>query len=119
VDHPFTRKVRQAVDLLRERAPDLMADGEMQLGTAVDAALRDEHFPFSRLSKDANVLIFPDLQSGNLSLQALAYLSEAVLVGPILMGARRPVHLVQYGSTVEDVVNLTAMGVVQASAERR
>lgn len=119
VDHPFTRKVRAAVQLLRERAPDLMADGEMQLGAAVDATLRAETFPFSNLTQDANVLVFPDLQSGNLALQALAYLSDAVLVGPVLMNADRPVHILQYGSTVNDVVNLTAMGVVQAAAERR
>jgi len=118
VDHPSTRKVRRAAEIVKERQPGLVIDGEMQLATAVDPAMRRAYFPFSDLKKDANVLIFPDLQSGNLALHLLQYMGEAVLVGPTLMGARRPVHLLQYGASVDDVVNLTAMGVVQAAADR-
>jgi malate dehydrogenase (oxaloacetate-decarboxylating)(NADP+) len=119
VDHPFARKVRRAAEIARGRMSGLVIDGEMQLATAVDSALRGQYFPFSEIKKDANVLIFPDLQSGNLALHLLQYMGEAVLVGPVLMGARRPVHLLQYGASVEDVVNLTAMGVVQAAADRQ
>jgi malate dehydrogenase (oxaloacetate-decarboxylating)(NADP+) len=118
VDHPFTRRVRDATAIAKARAPELVIDGEMQLATAVDGSLRQEYFPFSDLERDANVLIFPDLQSGNLALHLLQHVGEAVLIGPALLGARLPVHLLQYGQTVEDVVNLTALGVVQA-AERR
>ncbi|RPJ43188.1 MAG: NADP-dependent malic enzyme, partial [Candidatus Latescibacterota bacterium] len=118
VDHPYTRKVRDATAIAKGRAPDLVIDGEMQLVTAVDAALREEYFPFSNLGKDANVLVFPDLQSGNLALHLLQHVGEAVLIGPILLGTRLPAHLVQYGTSAEDVVNLTAVGVVEA-AERR
>jgi malate dehydrogenase (oxaloacetate-decarboxylating)(NADP+) len=118
VEHPFTRKVRRAVEIVKERDRDLVIDGEMQLATAVDPVIRREYFGFSDLVKDANALIFPDLQSGNLALHLLQYMGDAVLVGPIIMGARRPVHLLQYGASVEDVVNLTAMGIVQAAAER-
>ncbi len=76
------------------------------------------YFPFSDLKKDANVLIFPDLQSGNLALHLLQHMGEAVLVGPVLMGTAHPVHLLQYGSSVESIVNLTTMGIVQAAAKR-
>lgn len=118
VEHPFTRKVREATRIAKERAPDLVIDGEMQLGTAVDGALRKEFFPFSELEKDANVLIFPDLQSGHLALNLLQHVGEAVPIGPILMGTRLPAHLLQYGPTVEDVINLTAIGVVEAAQRR-
>jgi malate dehydrogenase (oxaloacetate-decarboxylating)(NADP+) len=118
VDHPFTRKVRRASEIVKQTAPDLVVDGEMQLATALDGTIRGAFFPFSGLDKDANILIFPDLQSGNLALHLLQHMGEAVVVGPVLMGARRPVHLLQYGASVEDVVNLTTMGVVQAAALR-
>jgi malate dehydrogenase (oxaloacetate-decarboxylating)(NADP+) len=119
VDHPSTLKVRRAVEIAREREPGLIIDGEMQIATAVNGELRREHFPFTRLEKDANVLVFPDLQSGNLALQVLQHLGEAVPIGPVLMGTRLPAHLLQYGTTVEEVVNLTAVGVVEAAAARR
>jgi len=119
VDHPFTRKVRRAAEIVKNRAPDLVVDGEMQLAAAVNGRLRREWFPFSNLEHDANVLIFPDLQSGNLALHLLQYMGDAVPIGPVLMGSRLPVHLLQYGSTVEDVVNLTTIGVVEATGRRR
>jgi len=119
VDHPLTRKVREASRIARERAPDLVLDGEMQLATALKAPLRQEYFPFTELKSDANVLIFPDLQSGNLALNVLQHMAETVSVGPILTGTRLPVHLLQYGATVEEVVNLIAVGVVEAAARKR
>jgi malate dehydrogenase (oxaloacetate-decarboxylating)(NADP+) len=114
VDHPFARKVRRATELVKAAAPGLAVDGEMQLATAVDTEIRRQFFRFSELEKDANVLVFPDLQSGNLALHLLQHLGEAVVVGPVLTGTRLPVQLLQYGSTVQDVVNLAAVGVVQA-----
>ena len=119
VDHPLARRVRRATAIAKQRAPELIIDGEMQLVTALDDALRSEYFPFSILSKEANVLIFPDLQSGSLALHALQHLGEAVPVGPMLMGTRFPAHLLQYGTTVEQVVNLTTVGIVEAAALRR
>ncbi len=119
VDHVFARKVRQATAIAKERAPDLVIDGEMQLATALNGSLRSEHFPFSNLEKDANVLIFPDLQSGNLALQLLENVGGAVPVGPLLMGTRLPVHLLQYGARAEEVVNLVAIGIVEAAGSRR
>jgi malate dehydrogenase (oxaloacetate-decarboxylating)(NADP+) len=114
VDHPFARKVRRATELVKAAAPGLAVDGEMQLATAVDGDVRRQFFRFSALEKDANVMVFPDLQSGNLALQLLQHLGEAVVVGPVLTGTRLPVQLLQYGSSVQEVVNLAAVGVVQA-----
>jgi malate dehydrogenase (oxaloacetate-decarboxylating)(NADP+) len=114
VDHPLARKVRRATELVKAQAPGLVADGEMQLATAVNAEIRSAHFPFTNLQADANVLIFPDLQSGNLALHLLQHVGEAVVVGPILTGTRAPAQLLQYGSSVQDVVNIAAVGAVQA-----
>jgi malate dehydrogenase (oxaloacetate-decarboxylating)(NADP+) len=119
VDHPFARKVRRATAVAKERAPELVIDGEMQLATALTGSLRQEHFPFSSLDQDANVLIFPDLQSGNLALHLLETVGAAVPIGPILMGTRLPAHLLQYGASATDVVNLTAAGIVEAIALKR
>jgi malate dehydrogenase (oxaloacetate-decarboxylating)(NADP+) len=71
VDHPHARKVRRATEIAKEKAPGLVIDGEMQLATALDGGLRREYFPFSSLDEDANVLVFPDLQSGNLAFHLL------------------------------------------------
>ncbi len=119
VDHPFARKVRRATSIAKERAPGIVIDGEMQLATALNRSLRREHFPFSELDSDANVLIFPDLQSGNLALHLLENVGAAVPVGPILMGTRLPAHLLQYGVTVTEVVNLVTVGIVEAAALAR
>lgn len=111
---PFARKVRRATELVKAQAPILAVDGEMQLATAVDGEIRRRHFRFSDLEKDANVLIFPDLQSGNLARHLLQHLGEAAVVRPVLTGTRLLVQLLQYGSSVREVVNLAAVGVVQA-----
>jgi malate dehydrogenase (oxaloacetate-decarboxylating)(NADP+) len=119
VDHAFTRKVRRATEIAKMQAPELVIDGEMQLATALDGPLRKEYFPFSSLDQDANVLVFPDLQSGNLALHLLEHVGGAVPIGPLLMGTRLPAHLLQYGARVEDVVNLATVGAVEASAVQR
>jgi malate dehydrogenase (oxaloacetate-decarboxylating)(NADP+) len=119
VDHACTRKVRRATEIAKEKAPGLVIDGEMQLATALDGAVRREYFPFSSLEQDANVLVFPDLQSGNLALHLLQYVGGAVPIGPLLMGTRLPAHLMQYGATVEEVVNLVAVGAVEAASLKR
>ena len=119
VEHPFARKVRRATELVRQRAPGLVVDGEMQLATAVDGEVRSQYFPFSDLQADANVLVFPDLQSGNMAMHVLRHLAEGVVVGPVLMGTRLPAHLIQYGSSVEDVVHLAATGIVEAAGLRQ
>ena len=107
-------KVRRAVELLRTRAPDLEVDGEMQLDPAVVESVREQEFPFVRLTGNANVLIFPDLNSGNIAYKLLWRLGGAEVIGPVLMGMKKPVNILQQGASVQDVVNLAAMTAVRA-----
>ncbi|HSL82439.1 MAG TPA: phosphate acyltransferase, partial [Thermoanaerobaculia bacterium] len=114
VRHPFADKVREATRLLRERRPDLVVDGEMQADTAVVPELMAELYPFSHLEGGANVLVFPDLQSANVAYKLVQRLGGAEAIGPILMGMRRPVHILQRGCGTKDVVNMAAMAVLDA-----
>lgn len=114
VDHPLAHRVRRATEIVRQREPRLTIEGEVQPMTALDRELRERYFPFSELRQNANVLIFPDLQSGHLALHLLELLGDVITVGPLLMGTRRPVHLLQFGRSVQDVVNLAALATVQA-----
>ncbi len=111
--HPLAEKVRRAVEIARERRPDLVIDGEMQADTAVTPEIIDERYPFS-LVRDANVLVFPDLEAANVAYKLLARLGGAQAIGPILLGIGAPVHVVQTGDEVEDIVNMTAVAVVDA-----
>jgi malate dehydrogenase (oxaloacetate-decarboxylating)(NADP+) len=113
VRHPLSDKVRKAVQIVKERAPELIVDGEMQADTAVVQELLD-HFSFSKLKQTANVLIFPDLNSGNIAYKLLARLGGAEAIGPILMGMNKPVHVLQRGDDVSDIVNMAAIAVVDA-----
>lgn len=114
VDHPQAQKVAQAVRLLRQRYPDLELDGEMQADTAFDAAILAERYPFSALKSPANVLIFPNLSAGNIAYKLLARLGGATAIGPILVGMQRPVHVLEQGADVEEIVNMAAVAVVDA-----
>ncbi len=113
VNHPQSKKVRQAVEIVKERAPDLVIDGEMQADTAVVPELL-EGFTFSKLKTNANILIFPDLNSGNICYKLLHHLGGAEAIGPILMGMNKPVHVLQRGDSVDDIVNMAAIAVVDA-----
>ena len=112
--HESSDKVRKAVSILKSRAPQLMADGEMQADTAVLAGRLEGTYPFSTLKGGANVLVFPNLDSGNIAYKLLASLGGAQVVGPILMGPSKPVHVLQREATVGDVVNLAALAAVEA-----
>ncbi len=112
--HPLAEKVKKAVEIVKERKPDLIIDGEMQADTAVVPEILKSTYPFSKLKERANVLIFPDLQSGNIAYKLLERLSGAKAVGPILMGMNKPVHVLQRGASVDDIVNLVAIAVVDA-----
>jgi len=89
-------------------------DGEMQANVALDPDLVANQYPFSALKGDANVLVFPDLQSGNISYKLLIKLGGAESVGPILMGMKKPVHVLQRGDDVADIINMAAVAVVDA-----
>lgn len=118
--HPESEKVRRAVERVKAAAPELVVDGEMQADTAVVPEILREVYPFSRLQERANVLIFPDLDAANIAYKLLARVGGAEAIGPILLGMARPVHVLQRGSEAADIVNLTALAVVDAqSAGRR
>jgi malate dehydrogenase (oxaloacetate-decarboxylating)(NADP+) len=117
--HPFTEKVRKAVAIVKQRAPELMIDGEVMADTAVSHEIVSELFPFSTLKKPANVLICPDLTSANIAYKLLAKLGGATAIGPILMGIRKPVYLLTPGVEANDIVNMTAMAVVEAQQQQR
>jgi len=112
--HPLCDKVRRAVELVRYADPTLMVDGELQSDMAVNGKKREEVFPFSPLKGRANVLIFPDLQSCNIAARVLPQLGAGETLGPILSGMAKPVHLLQRGAEVEDVVKMATVAVVDA-----
>ncbi len=112
--HPAARRVRRAVEIASEREPGLEIDGEMQADTAILRQMLEESYPWSRLSEPANVLIFPELQSANIAYKLLWRLADAEAIGPILLGMEKPVHVLQRGVEVMDIVNMAAICVVDA-----
>jgi len=112
--HKLSEKVRQAAELVQAREPGLMVDGEMQADTAVVPEIIEEDYPFSRLKGGANVLIFPDLEAGNIAYKLLNRIGGCEVIGPILMGMSRPVHVLQRGAEVNEIVNMAAIAVVDA-----
>lgn len=113
--HPLSEKVRRAVEIIRQKRPDLTVDGEMQADTAVVPEIIEQRYPFSRV-KDANVLVFPDLESANIAYKLLARLGKAEAIGPILLGMGAPVHVLQTGDEVRDIVNIAAVAVMDAAS---
>jgi malate dehydrogenase (oxaloacetate-decarboxylating)(NADP+) len=117
--HDSSDRVRQAVEIIRKKCPELAIDGEMQADTAVRPELIDETYPFSVLRGGANVLVFPSLDAGNIAYKLLASIGGAQLIGPILMGLERPVHVLQRDSSVSDIVNLAALAAIEAQENLR
>jgi malate dehydrogenase (oxaloacetate-decarboxylating)(NADP+) len=114
VRHPDADKVARAVQILRQRDRTLVVDGEMQADTALDAEILKESYPFAALEEPANVLIFPNLSAGNIAYKLLNHLGGATAIGPILVGMRRPVHVLEKGADVQEIVNMAAVAVVDA-----
>ena len=114
VRHPLAERVAKAVDLVRQQRPSLVVDGEMHLDTAVDEEIVRENYPHSRIKGDANVLVFPNLAAGNIGYKLVQRLGRAETIGPILMGMRRPVSVLQHGTSVSDIVNQAAIAAVFA-----
>ena len=118
-DLPSARKMQQALALLAERAPDLEVEGEMHGDTALSDEIRQKVFPRSRLRGEANLLVMPTLEAANISFNLLKVASaENVTIGPILLGAARPVHILTPSATVRRIVNMTALTVADAKAPR-
>ncbi len=116
VRHAEAEKVARAVQLLRQRDPSLLVDGEMQADTALVPEIIERDYPFSALKEQANVLIFPNLSAGNIAYKLLDHLGGATAIGPILIGMSRPVHVLERGADVQDIVNMAAVAVVDAQA---
>ncbi|GHA24282.1 malic enzyme [Salinimicrobium marinum] len=113
-------KVKEAVDYLHRFYPDLVVDGEMQTDFALNKEMLQKKFPFSKLAgKKVNTLIFPNLDSGNSTYKLLKELNKAESVGPILMGMKKPVHILQLGASVEEMVNMAAVAVVDAQEKEK
>ena len=113
-------KVKRAAEYMQERYPDLPIDGEMQLGFALNRELRDEQYPFTRLhGKDVNTLVFPNLTSARSSYKMLQMLDADVeIIGPIQMGLNKPIHFVDFGASVRDVVNIVAVAAIDAYVDK-
>ncbi len=117
--HDTVSKVRRAVELVRKRQPSLIIDGEMQADTAIFPEISAENFPFNRVPGNANVLVFPNLQSGNIAYKLLSKMGNADAVGPILVGMNKPVFVLQHGSDVNDVVNMAAITAMEVQRSRQ
>jgi malate dehydrogenase (oxaloacetate-decarboxylating)(NADP+) len=111
--HPLSEKVRRAVEIIQSKCPDFAVEGEMQADTAVVPEIIDTRYPFSQV-KDANVLVFPSLEAANIAYKLLARLGNAQAIGPILLGAGAPVHVLQTGDDVRDIVHIAAVAVMDA-----
>ena len=114
------KKVKHAVQQMQEMFPDLLIDGEMQLGFALDNDLRDEQYPFTKVKgKKVNTLVFPNLTSARSSYKMLQMLgSDAEIIGPIQMGLNKPIHFVDFGSNVRDIVNIVAVATIDAYVDK-
>ena len=118
-DSATSRKMRQVLELLRVRAPELEVEGEMHADAALDATIRERLFPNSRLTGQANMFVFPNLDAANICFNMVRVLSGGVSLGPIVMGLKKPCYILTNSATVRRVVNMTALAVVEAQIRQR
>jgi len=115
-----SKKMREAVDYLHKFFPSINIDGELQADFALNSKMRSEKFPFSNLQdKKVNGLIYPNLESANISYKILKELAKADSIGPIIMGLNKPVHLIQLGASVDEIVNMVCIAVVDAQERKK
>jgi malate dehydrogenase (oxaloacetate-decarboxylating)(NADP+) len=119
VRHPDVTRIHRALEMVRDRRPDLEIDGEMQPEVALNPTLRQQHYGFSRLTQQANTLVFSSLAAGNAAYQVARAMGGASAVGPILLGLSRPVAAMQNDATVEEIVNMTSHVVLKAQQLHR
>ena len=115
--HPLAEKMRAATELVKRKFPEIMVDGEMMADTALVPEIIEEEYPFSTLKGGANVLIFPDLGAANIAYKLMMRAGGAEALGPVLVGLSKPVHVLQRGATVDEIVNMAAIAAVHAQAE--
>jgi malate dehydrogenase (oxaloacetate-decarboxylating)(NADP+) len=119
-DSPEARLVAQAREIVKDRYPTLLVDGEMQANMAFNNELLKENYPFSELvDQEVNTLIFPNLASGNVAYNLLKEVGGADAIGPILLGLKKPVHVLQLGSSVRSIVNMAIVAVIDAQTKTR
>lgn len=117
VDSEEAKKISKAVEILHEQHPDILVDGEIQANFALNKDLIKEQFPFSPLGeKSANVLIFPNLAAGNIAYKMMQEIGGAETIGPVLLGLKKPVHILQLGTSVREIVNMVTIAVVDAQS---
>ncbi|WP_337373912.1 NADP-dependent malic enzyme [Phocaeicola coprocola] len=113
-------KVHEAINYMHNEYPELAIDGEMQVKFALNNALRDEKYPFTRLKgKEVNTLVFPNLSSANATYQLIQNMSETEVIGPIQMGLNKPIHFTDIESSVRDIVNITAIACIDAIVDKK
>lgn len=109
------RLVQEAIDILHKEHPDLIVDGEMQANFAFNRSLREGRFPFTKLQgKEVNTIIFPNLSSGNIAYKMMQEIGNAEVIGPILLGMNKPIHILQLDSSAREIINMTGIAVVDA-----
>jgi len=119
-NHPTAKKVANAVAYLHKNFPDLIVDGELQTDFALNAEMLQDIFPFSKLAgRKVNTLVFPNLDSANITYKLLKELNKAESIGPIMMGMKKPVHILQLDASVDEMVNMTAIAVIDAQQKEK
>jgi malate dehydrogenase (oxaloacetate-decarboxylating)(NADP+) len=110
--------VREATEIARQRRPDLAIDGEIQVTPAMHEEIRIPEFPFTTLRENANVFVFPNLDSANIAYQLLEAMGGAEVIGPVLLGMHKPVNILQMGTSVQSIVNLAAITALRAQGDQ-
>ena len=113
-NHPRARKMREAVLRLQKEHPDLIVDGEMHGDVAVLPAFSAQSYPISKVAGQANVLVFPDLMSGNIAYKLVGFIGKREVIGPMLIGLKHPINIIAYNSDVREIVNMAALSAFQA-----
>jgi malate dehydrogenase (oxaloacetate-decarboxylating)(NADP+) len=118
--HPASEKVRKAVEILHRDVPQLCVDGGLQADFALNPEMRGSKYPFSKLGKKkVNALIFPNLDAANSNYKLLKEFDDADSIGPIMLGLKKPAHILQLGATVEEIVNMVAVVVIDAQQKEK
>jgi len=118
--HPNASKVKEAVSYLHRYYPQLVVDGELQMDFALNKEMRKDKFPFSKLNgQKVNTLVFPNLDSANSTYKMLKELNDSESIGPIMMGMKKPVHILQLGASVEEIINVAAVAVIDAQEKEK